>query len=754
MVDSLNENANTHSPKSKITVRADQILKQAATYLPENEIRRLRSGVESAVKAHYGQERKSGEPFVEHPLRTARDLADGGFDLATLIAGALHDVVEDCPHITNDDIRDVFGEEVAKLVDGVTKISKAEAPLEDWDNGVGFLEESDDDIAKAATIRKLIMALLEDERVAYIKFYDRLDNMRTLGALLKEKRESIARETLDIYARLADFLGMWEIKRELENLALKHLNPGAHEKISGMLKATRRERIGYIEAVRSALQAALHKAGIDAKVTGHTKSIYAIHELEERKQQPLSVNDMLTLRVIVQEDHNCYNALGVVHALWRPMPGRFDDYIENPKYNHYRSLHTTVECVDAAAVDVHIRTTKMNRVAEYGIAARWRFKDGDYYEADFKAKLESLREHTAKGKNLQEFIELMTDKFREQIYVRTPEGVRMEVPAGATVLDFAFHIYPDKAYYCSGAKVNGKFTNFDYQLQNDDVAEIMTNKAAQGADLKWLNPDAGYLDTAFGRAQVKAWFSRIDHPKNIEDGEEIFRSQILRLNPAMVAGDIAAILGYATKDDFLVALGRGVLNVREVVERITDRYIDSDDVLYRRLASPFEEDASVTTSKVLLQGELTDVILAKCSPLPGDVAYAYPNRDDSPIVHRNGCRCPSIASGTDNEERSQVEWGDNRIEYIVHLKVKARARRGLINDIVARASNEDADVEECRPFEKTEQGEGPSSVSLKVRVDGMLQLHRVCSRIEAMNGVLKVARAIGQPAPLDAESPV
>ena len=744
MVAPLIKESNTHPPVSKVVIITGEILKLAKRYMPEAEIYSVKRAALYAVNAHNGQDRESGELFVEHPLRTTRTLAEWGMDVDTLIAGLLHDVVEDCPHITNEDIRREFGPVVAKLVEGVTKIEKEEAEQLRQDSMRGIPEDPADRFEKDATNRKVVVDMAEDPRVAIIKLADRLDNMQTLDALPEEKRISKAQETQEIYIPIANCLGMWEMKRELEDLVLKYIEPGtdekigAHENISGMLKDTSLEREEYIGAIRSKLQATLDNARINAKVTGHTKNIYAIHEFEKRRHQNIGVNDMFTLRVIAQGVQDCYNALGVVHTLWRPMPGQFDDYISNPKDNHYKSLHTTVS-VDSDAVEVHIRTIQMDRVAEYGFTANWRFKDGGTDYAYFNESLKIIREQILKldkeTRNSKDFTAIAADKFQEQIYVYTHEGEGdyMEVPVGATPLDFAYHINPYEGRYCIGAEVNGILVGLTHQLQNGDYVKIITDKDAQGPERKWLNPDLGYLNTAFARAQVKAWFSGKGRAENIEAGETIFSSQIRRLNPFMRAEIIAEILGFDSKEDFLVALSCGVLTCRDVVERIANWKNYSDNMAYRVISEL--PDIAMTSENVLGRGNTTYIKATCCKPKTGDAAVVYPNPGDSPEVHR--VKCDDIASKVDT--LSPVNWDSIRIErtteYIVPLRVEARERRGLIKDIVSLVWSEGADVvEACRV------DGGDLSVSMPVRVDGMLQLYRICSKIEDAPGVLSVTR--------------
>ena len=453
----------------------ETLLAKAREYIPEDRIPIIEEAYKFAAQAHDGQLRRSGEPF------TALFLADLRLDPNALAAALLHDVVEDCD-IDMEEVAAKFGDEVAALVDGVTKLTKTEAlaqELGEFDQSV-----SDDDLARAASIRKMLVAMAEDIRVVLIKLADRLHNMRTLGAMPEARRQAIAQETLDIYAPLAHRLGIWEVKWQLEDLAFQHINPEAYNSISGMLSSKRQEREDYVESILETLQQDLDDAGIVAEVTGRPKHIFSIHrKIQAYARQNLGVDDihdLFALRVLVSKVSDCYAALGIVHSRWRPLPGAFDDYIANPKDNLYKSLHTSVLCVDAHPVEVQIRTHEMHRVSEYGVAAHWLYKEGNTTDVDFEEKMTWLRQILDWQRDVsgaEQFVEsFKTDIFQNQVFVYTPKGDLKELPAGATPLDFAYRIHTDVGHRCIGGKVNGKLVPLTYTLKNGDTVEIMTSK--------------------------------------------------------------------------------------------------------------------------------------------------------------------------------------------------------------------------------------------------------------------------------------
>ena len=717
----------------------DALLEKARTYLPADRLGIIDRAYRYAADAHEGQVRRSGEPFIEHPLQTALYLADLRLDANALAAGLLHDVVEDCD-VCLEEIEDEFGKEIAGLVDGVTKLTQAEVDFEEGKNGF-VLRDSDVDLQQAASLRKMLVAMATDVRVVLIKLADRLHNMRTLHALSPNRRRAIAKETLEIFAPLAHRLGIWEVKWRLEDLAFQHLNNGAYQEISGMLNAKRQEREDYIEGVCSLLQSELDEAGVNAEVTGRPKHIYSIHKKTEKyRRQNLGVDDihdLFALRVLVESVNDCYLALGVVHSNWRPLPGQFDDYIANPKDNLYKSLHTTVLCIDAHPVEVQIRTQEMHRLAEYGVAAHWLYKEGRTSDVEFDEKMTWVRQLLDWQRDVNgshEFVEsFKMDIFKNQVYVYTPKGDLKELPAGATPLDFAFRIHTDIGHRCIGAKVNGKLVALTYTLQNGDTVEIMTSKAVRGPSLDWLNPNLGYLNSNSARTKVRQWFNRQERRANIERGKDIFRRQLRRLNLAMTDEELSTILGFSTTDEFMVALGGGETTVEQVVDRIANQGIPPDSDFEKIYSVPVSSPASGI--EVLGVGDLLTSMANCCTPILGDSIVGYITRTRGVTVHRRNC--PNIIAEQETERLVPVAWSKAHELHPVRVRLEAQDRVGLLRDITSLVSEEGVNIASC----VSEEEKDVSVVSLTVYVDGISQLNRLFSKMESVRGVIGVSRA-------------
>ena len=717
----------------------DALLEKAKTYLPADRLGIIDRAYRYAAEAHEGQVRRSGEPFIEHPLQTALYLAELRLDANALAAGLLHDVVEDCD-VCLEEIEDEFGKEIAGLVDGVTKLTQAEVDFEEGKNGF-VLRDSDVDLQQAASLRKMLVAMASDVRVVLIKLADRLHNMRTLQALSPNRRRAIAKETLEIFAPLAHRLGIWEVKWRLEDLAFQHLNNGAYQEISGMLNAKRQEREEYIEGVRSLLQSELDNAGVTAEVTGRPKHIYSIHKKTEKyRRQNLGVDDihdLFALRVLVENVNDCYLALGVVHSNWRPLPGQFDDYIANPKDNLYKSLHTTVLCIDAHPVEVQIRTQEMHRLAEYGVAAHWLYKEGRTSDVEFEEKMTWVRQLLDWQRDVNgshEFVEsFKMDIFKNQVYVYTPKGDLKELPAGATPLDFAFRIHTDIGHRCIGAKVNGKLVALTYTLQNGDTVEIMTSKAVRGPSLDWLNPNLGYLNSNSARTKVRQWFNRQERRANIERGKDIFRRQLRRLNLAMTDEELSTILGFSSTDEFMVALGGGEITVEQVVDRIANQEIPPDSDFEKIYSVPVSSPASGI--EVLGVGDLLTRMANCCTPILGDSIVGYITRTRGVTVHRQNC--PNIIAERETERLIPVGWSKAHELHPVRVRLEAQDRVGLLRDITSLVSEEGVNIASC----VSEEEKDVSIISLTVYVDGISQLNRLFSKMESVRGVIGVSRA-------------
>jgi GTP pyrophosphokinase len=716
-----------------------KLLTKVAEYLPPERVELVKQALDYARDKHEGQFRRSGEPFIEHPIHVATYLADLSLDAQTIAAGLLHDVVEDCG-VTVDDIRERFDNDVAVLVDGVTKLTRLDllAP------GHGTSAPVTDD-GQAASLRKMLVAMAEDIRVVLIKLADRLHNMQTLGALQPHRRVAIARETLDVYAPLAHRLGMGEIKWQLEDLAFRYLQPNQYRTISKLLSSKRKEREAYVRQVTEVLKRELVRANLNAEVTGRPKHIYSIHAKAQayaaQGKRLADIYDLFAVRVLVPTVQDCYGALGVVHSLWRPVPGQFDDYIANPKENMYQSLHTSVRAIGGMPVEVQVRTYQMHQISEYGVASHWSYKEGsggkDLRFEERMTWLRQLLEWQRDVSGTEEFLEnVQTDIFRDQVFVYTPKNAIKELPAGATPIDFAYAIHTEIGHRCIGAKVNGKLVSLDTQLRNGDTVEVLTSKVARGPSLDWLNPHLGYTKTANARQSIRSWFRKEERDDNLQRGRDLLRRELRRLNERTDELEIAKMFEYATEDELYVALGSGVVSIAQVAGRLSLRQ--------EEVAADKEVDDAplVGTTKgitVLGVGDLLTRMGECCHPLPGDEIIGYVTRSRGVTVHRTDC--PNLSGLQEQDRMVQVSWGQSKNLYPVRLKIDAFDRLGLLHDITGATSVEHANIISSQ----TDVLDDASvMVHVTVQVSNLEQLSRLFSRIEGVRGVHAVSRTIQQ----------
>ena len=525
-----------------------------ADHHPTADLSGVDRAFDLAVDAHKGQPRATGEPYVTHPIASAQIVADLGIDPVAVEAALLHDVPEDTEYSLTD-IEEQFGAEVAHLVDGVTKLSR--------------LSTHSHEQQQAENIRKMLLAMAEDIRVVLIKLADRLHNMRTLYGLPSEKQLRIARQTMEIYAPLAERLGIWQIKWELEDLAFKVIEPERFRELAKLLDTRRKGRESYIDRAIAELTPRLEAAGIDADLQGRPKHIYSIWKKMQRKGAEFGeIYDVYAIRVLVDEVRDCYAALGIVHSLWRPIPGQFDDYIAVPKNNLYQSLHTAVIALDGKPLEIQIRTTQMHQISEVGIAAHWRYKEGTKSDREYDAKLAWLRQlmdwqREVSESDATEFVEgIKLDIFQDQVFVFTPKGDIKDLPAGATPLDFAYRIHTDVGHRTIGAKINNRLVPLDYRLKNGDIVEIVTTKGEHGPSRDWLN----VVRTSHAREKIRQWFKRKDRDENIVHGKESLERELRRLARTTIAAvghdkiaELARQLNYDTPDDFYAAIGYGAV---------------------------------------------------------------------------------------------------------------------------------------------------------------------------------------------------
>jgi GTP diphosphokinase / guanosine-3',5'-bis(diphosphate) 3'-diphosphatase len=722
-----------------------ELLDKVREYLPLERVQLVEDALDYARELHEGQTRRSGEAYIEHPVSAATYLADLLMDGTTIAAALLHDVVEDCG-VSVDELRERFGDEVARLVDGVTKLTKLDLLGLDED---GTLPTPVND-EQAESLRKMLVAMAEDIRVVLIKLADRLHNMRTLGALPAHRRVAIAQETLDIYAPLAHRLGMGEVKWQLEDLSFRYLQPNQYRSISKLLTTKRVEREAYVQQVTEVLKRELARANFNAEVTGRPKHIYSIHHKAQtyaaQGKQLGDIYDLFAVRVLVPSVQDCYGVLGVVHSLWRPLPGQFDDYIANPKENAYQSLHTTVRSIGGLPVEVQVRTYQMHRISEYGVASHWSYKEGGGGGKDVKFEermtwLRQLLEWQRDVSGTEEFLEnVRTDIFRDQVFVYTPKNAIKELPAGATPIDFAYRIHTELGHRCIGAKVNGKLVGLDTQLKNGDTVEVLTSRVARGPSLDWLNPHLGYVKTATARQSIRSWFRREERGENVQRGRDLLRRELKRLNDPSDEEAIAKMFGYASEEDLFAAIGSGMVSMAQVAGRLTAHADTAAEA-----ASTSVDNASLTGTTagitVLGVGDLLTRMGECCHPLPGDEITGYVTRTRGVTIHRTDCpNLTSLQSSDSSDDRMvPVSWGQTRNQYPVRLKIEAFDRMGLLHDITGATSIERVNI---RGSQTDVHNDHTVTVHITVEVQGLEQLSRLFSRIEGVRGVHGVSRTI------------
>ena len=709
------------------------LLTKAKSYLPPDKVGIIEEAYDFARVAHEGQKRLSGEPYVEHPINTALFLADLNLDATTLAAALLHDVIEDC-NVSYDEIQQKFGPDVSRLVDGVTKLSKMDLMANE-----GVLQHGYED-GQAESLRKMLVAMAQDIRVVLIKLADRLHNMQTLKAHSPEKRIAISRETLDIYAPLAHRLGIWDIKWRLEDLAFSYLQPAKYREISRLLTTKREEREKYLDQVCQVLREELEKAGIAAEVTGRPKHIYSIFQkIEKYAQQGKEfgqIYDLFALRILVPEVQDCYSALGAIHGLLHPIPGEFDDYIANPKDNMYQSLHTAVMYQGNTPLEIQVRTYAMHQVSEYGVAAHWRYKEGEAKDLHFEEKMSWLRQlldWQREATGAEEFLEsVKTDLFQDQVFVYTPKGDVMELPAGSTPIDFAYRIHTDLGHRCIGGKVNGKLVPLYTQLKNGDTVEALTSKVARGPSLDWLNANLGYANTANAREKIRQWFRKQERSANIQRGKELLTKELRRLSLKIDEEEVAALFKFETVAELLASLGSGNVSIAQVTTRLVAQ---QEQPPVEPAVAPILTWPS-SGIEVLGVGDLLTRISQCCNPIPGDDIVGYITRSRGVSVHRADCH--NILNEDEKERLVQVNWGKSQTMYPVRLRIEAWDRVGLLRDITTLVSQEKVNIASVLT---TEHEDSSCSTYLTMYTTGVGQLSRLFSRLEGVEGVFSVARS-------------
>jgi len=705
------------------------LVAKASEYLPADKVKLVDAAYEFASKAHQGQLRKSGEPYLEHPLHTAMTLADLQLDADTLVAALLHDVPEDCG-ISMNEIEANFGHEVAGLVDGVTKLSKLTGRTE------GREVESQ---VQAENLRKMLVATAEDLRVVLIKLADRLHNMLTLGALPPRKRHTIARETVDVYAPLAHRLGLRSVKWQLEDLSFRYLEPRQYHRLSHLISTKRAEREGFITEVTQRIGRELDKAGVEAKVLGRPKHIYSIYQktkkYAEQGKDFGDIHDLFALRVLVNSVSDCYRALGVIHNSWHPIIEDFNDFIANPRDNGYQSLHTTVMCQGTTPLEIQIRTYDMHQVAEHGVAAHWRYKEGGKLDRSFDNRVAWLQELGERREELdgEEFMEsLRTDVFTDQVFVYTPKGEIKDLPKGATPLDFAFRIHTYLGHRCIGAKVNGRLVPLNYALNNGDVVEIVAAKRERGPSLDWLRPELGYIKTSHARNKVRQWFNKQERSQSVEMGKQLLDREVNRLGINLPSAEkLAAQFNYTNVDDFFAALGRGSISLSQVALKLSTNLELPNEAVEISVPRKFRS----SSVKVLGVGDLFTRIANCCHPLPGDEIIGYITQGRGVTVHRKDC--PNIINEVEKERLVAVDWGDVEQVYPVAIQVDAWDRVGLVRDIGAVIAEERVHITD---IDTAHHDDNVTSLYVALEINSTAQLSRLVAKIHSLWNVINVVR--------------
>jgi GTP diphosphokinase / guanosine-3',5'-bis(diphosphate) 3'-diphosphatase len=707
-----------------------ELISRIQAYDPTVDAGWLMRVYEVADTAHEGQRRASGESYIEHPLAVAAILAELEMDRQTISAAILHDVVEDTS-VTSEQVAREFGEEIAQLVDGVTKLTR-----------IPYQSKED---AQVENLRKMFMAMAKDIRVIIIKLADRLHNMRTLSSLPASKQQAIARETLDIYAPIAHRLGIWKIKWEIEDICLRYIDPEPYREIVELVAKTRHEREADVEEAITRLRREFKELNINAEIHGRPKHFYSIYSKIKKGRDFSTIYDLTAIRIIVDTVKDCYAALGAVHAMWTPLPGRFKDYIAMPKPNMYQSLHTTVVGPTGEPLEIQIRTWEMHRTGEYGIAAHWRYKEGS--KADqFENKLSWLRALLEWQKDMRDsrvFMEnLKIDLFDSQVFVFSPRGDVFSMPAGGTPLDFAYAVHTDVGNHCVGAKVNGRIVPLDYQLNSGDICEILVNKSSARPSLDWLS----IVKTSSAKHKIKQWFRKERREENVLAGQEALEQELARagLRVDIARGElierIAGRLNFATPTDLFAAIGFGDQSAQAVANRIRDE-VKSDNVvdLTKIGRRPAQRKATRRASGVRIAG-VDDVLvrLSKCcSPVPGDPIIGYVTIGRGVSVHR--ADCPNVAFMNATPERIlQAQWLVNAdLTHAVDVEVEAEDRPQLLQDIMGVFAELKTQVSSVNARVRRD---GMAVTSLTVQIRDLDHLHKLLTKLESLRNVRRVYR--------------
>jgi guanosine-3',5'-bis(diphosphate) 3'-pyrophosphohydrolase len=688
----------------------------------------IRRAYEFSEKAHAGQYRESKEPYLEHCLQVAFILAEQHLDSATITAGLLHDVVEDT-HVTIQQLREEFGEEIAELVDGVTKI--------------GELKFSSAEEEQAEYFRKMLLSMAKDIRVIIIKLADRLHNMRTLDSLDEQKQKRIAQETREVYAPLAHRFGMAKIKWELEDLSLKYLDAEAYDELVRKVKERREDREAYIQEITEPLETELKKAEINAEITGRPKHFYSIYRKMQKRQKPFEeIFDLFAIRITVGTIPECYHALGIVHALWMPVADRIHDYIRLPKSNMYQSLHTTVIGPRGKMVEIQIRTDQMHRTAEYGIAAHWLYKEGRKELDEMDKQMVWLREVLEWQKDLtnpSEFLEyLKIDLFHDDIFVFTPKGELKQLPKGSTPLDFAYAVHSDVGHHCTGVKINGRMVPLSTLLSSGDEVEIITS-SHQLPSQDWLK----IVKTSKARSKIKHWLKQKGYEESLNLGKQILEKELKKHNLGSLSeqesSDLAMSLNFKDSEAMFCALGNGNTSIAHLLSKLIppEEKKKPGPSIIKRFVDKARGGAKGI--KVGGMGNMMFRFAQCCQPVPGEEIVGFVTRGRGISIHRIDCP-NALQMGIENERKVVVEWDvDKDQSFMVKLEVLVEDRKNILKDITEAIADVDTNVRGA----EIKGGESVASGSFIIEVKNLSHLNKTVKRIKKVKGVIQVERAKG-----------
>lgn len=712
----------------------EDLIKIIEKYMTKDEVAFVMKAYEYAKLMHKDQKRKSGEPYIIHPVNVAIILADLDMDVETIVSALLHDVVEDTP-ATYDDIKEMFSEDVAKIVDGVTKLNK--------------LNYKSSEAFQAENLRKMILAMNNDIRVIIVKLADRLHNLRTLEYMNEEKRKQKAQETIEIYAPLAGRLGIFKIKWELEDLSLRYLDPEGYYDLVEKINKKRSEREKEINEIIKKISAELDKQELHYDISGRPKNFYSIYKKMKGKSKSFeSIYDLIAVRILVDTVKDCYAVLGIVHSMWKPLPGRFKDYIAMPKPNMYQSLHTTVISDTGEIFEIQIRTYEMHEVAEYGIAAHWKYKGGKTQGKDVDSKLDWLRQLLEWQKDLKdpkEFIDtLKIDFFDDEVFVFTPNGDVVDLPEGSTPVDFAYRVHTGVGNTCVGAKVDSRIVPLNYKLKNGNIVEVITQKSSSGPSRDWLK----FVKSPRARQKIKQWFKSKEKDISIEKGKELFDREAKKLgldtnilDNEKIYQKLAKELSINSVNDLFASIGYGnfkeklvinkILNIKNAIENI-GLTKNEDDYLK---SSSSKKDAT----GVRIDGlEGMKIKFAKCcNPVPGDEIIGFVTRGYGVSVHRKDCT--NIANYLDSDRCLEAEWDTaSNDKFLANVTIRAVDRTGILSEITAMAKEANVGIQSLSAKSNTISD---IFIYLTFEVVGKDELDKMIQKLKTINGILDVYRA-------------